>query len=534
MKSFSRARFGAAVAVAFLCGLIFASGFDLTRFSWAQTRVGTATSQVPAPAVASLAQTQDAFEAIVDRVKPAVVSIHVAKYAQPVSNQRPQRGRGQPQNVPPGLEDFLRQFGGDGIQMPDPDNMPREGAGSGFIVSKDGYILTNNHVVAGMDKVSVTTADKHIYDAKVIGRDPTTDIAVIKIEGHDFPVLPMGDDKASRVGQWVLAIGNPLDLDFTVTAGIISAKNRKVDNLPGRSQYSITDFIQTDAAINPGNSGGPLVNIRGEVIGINSAIASGTGYYAGYGFAIPIGLARTVMDDILEHGSVRRAVVGISLEEVTPEDAEAAGLKTIGGAKVADYSDADSPAKKAGIQPGDIITAVDGQPVDQVNTLQRIIRGYRVGQTVKLDVQRFGDHKQFSVKLGEVKDQPKTAVANDDNDEGGNAPVAPTATKKYDKLGLTLSAVPASRIRQANLPAEAKTGLYVMDVDPRSDAANQKAAKGLDIITEVLYPVKKDIKSFSDLDQVVSGLKSGSVITLRVTRLFSDQPGTTTYSIRIP
>src|SRR3954464_2378765 len=378
MSIFPRARFSAAVAVAFISGLVFASGFDLTRFSWAQGHVAGGPS-VPAPAVSSLAETQNAFETIVDRVKPAVVTIHVAKYATPATQRRNRQGRG-PQQLPPGFEEFMKQFGGD-VQVPDQGDQPREGAGSGFIVSKDGYILTNNHVVAGMDRVQVILVDKRTFTAKVIGRDSTTDVAVIKIEGDNFPSVPLGDDATSRVGQWVLAVGNPLELDFTVTAGIISAKGRSNLPLPGRGDYSITDFIQTDAAINPGNSGGPLVNIRGEVIGINSAIASGTGYYAGYGFAIPIGLAKTVMTDLIEHGEVRRAIVGVSLLEVEPEDAEAAGLKDIRGAKVQGFSGDESPAKKAGLEPGDIITAVDGKPVDQVNSLQRIIRDYRIGQT---------------------------------------------------------------------------------------------------------------------------------------------------------
>src|SRR4051812_11579582 len=253
MSIYPRARFGAAVAVAFICGLVFASGFDLTKFGWAQGRVSTTSApQVPAPAVSSLAETQNAFEAIVDRVKPAVVTIHVTKYATPASQQRRSR-RGQAQGqLPPGFEEFMKQFGGD-VQVPDQGDQERDGAGSGFIVSKDGYILTNNHVVAGMDRVQVTLVDKRSFTAKVIGRDSTTDVALIKIDGDNFPAVAMGDDATSRVGQWVLALGNPLELDFTVTAGIISAKGRSALPLPGRGPYSITDFIQTDAAINPGN-----------------------------------------------------------------------------------------------------------------------------------------------------------------------------------------------------------------------------------------------------------------------------------------
>jgi serine protease Do len=532
MQSYPRARFGAAVAVAFICGLIFASGLDLTRFGWAQTRVtpGSVSAQVPAPAVASLVETQNAFEAIVDRVKPAVVSIHVAKYAQPVA-QRGQGGRGtrqRPQNVPPGLEDFFKQFGD--MQIPDQNDRPREGSGSGFIVSKDGYILTNNHVVADMDRVTVTLVDKRSFTAKVVGRDSTTDVAVIKIEGNNFPFIALGDESTARVGQWVLAIGNPMDLDFTVTAGIISAKNRQVQNLPGRSSYSITDFIQTDAAINPGNSGGPLVNIRGEVIGINSAIASGTGYYAGYGFAIPIGLAKTVMEELIEFGVVRRAIVGVSLDDVTPEDAEAAGLKEIRGAKVVGYTER-GPAEKAGIEIGDIIIAADGKPVDQVNSLQRIIRNYKIGQTVKLDVQRFGQRKQISVKLAEAEADAAPAL-RENNPEAEMVPTSPAASRTFDKLGVTVAAVPTSMLRSttANIAPSARDGLLVTDVSQRSDAYG-KLFRNFDIIDEVLYPVRKDIKSFSDLEQVVSGMKSGQVITLRTYR---STVGTGTVSLRIP
>ena len=533
MQSFPRARFGAAVAVAFVCGLVFASGFDLTRFGWAQTRIaGGPSSPIPAPAVASLAESQNAFETIVDRVKPAVVSIHVAKYAvQPVAReQQPQqrgRGRQQQQTIPPGLEEFMKQFGGEG-QAPDPSTMPRQGSGSGFLVSKDGYILTNNHVVADMDKVTVTLVDHRTFTAKIIGRDPTTDVAVIKIEGASFPFITLGDESNARVGQWVLAIGNPLELDFTVTAGIISAKSRQID-VPGRSDYSITDFIQTDAAINPGNSGGPLVNIRGEVIGINSAIASGTGFYAGYGFAIPIGLAKQVMNDLIEHGSVRRAIVGVSLQEVTPEDAEAAGLKEIRGAKVSDFTSDDSPARKAGVQVGDIIIAADGKPVEQVNSLQRIIRGFKIGQSVTLDVQRFGQRKQVTVKLAEAK--PLTQPGISDKDPEGGTPVNDAvASKEFDKLGLTVTAVPRELLRQANIPVAARTGLLVRNVSQRGTSYGKVFTD--QIIEEVLYPVQRDVKSFADLDQAISGLKSGQVITLR---LYTPRSGSSSaVSLRVP
>src|SRR5687768_2261057 len=298
-RTFTRARFGAAVAIAFATGVVFASGFDLTRFGYAQARTSPA-AKPTVQEVKSLADASNAFVSIAEHVTPAVVSIQ-AERDRDTRTQRASR-----RNSPPGLEDFFQQFD------PRQQQTPQAASGSGFIVSKDGYILTNNHVVENFDRVNVTLTDHRVFKARVIGRDPTTDVAVIKIDGKDLPTATLGDDTGMHVGEWVVAIGNPLGLDFTVTAGIVSAKGRSNSDLPGLlgNRYAISDFIQTDAAINPGNSGGPLVNIRGEVIGVNSAIASGTGYFSGYGFAIPVSLAKDVMDDIIKHGRVRAAVLG--------------------------------------------------------------------------------------------------------------------------------------------------------------------------------------------------------------------------------
>ncbi len=247
----------------------------------------------------------------------------------------------------------------------------QEVGGSGFIVTKDGYILTNNHVVEDADRVTVTLLDHRTFKAKVIGHDAQTDVAVLKIDASDLAVVPLGDDAKTRVGEWALAIGNPFGLDFTVTAGIISAKGRSTTQLRqlNGDDYAIQDFIQTDAAINPGNSGGPLVNIRGEVVGINSANASETGSYAGYGFAIPITLAKTVMDDLIAHGHVRRAILGAKINDATAVDAEANHLKSIEGVRIESFTDG-SPAEKAGMEAGDVVVKIDGKPADRVSTLQ--------------------------------------------------------------------------------------------------------------------------------------------------------------------
>jgi len=515
---YSRARFGAAIVVAFVCGLVFASGFDLTRFGWAQGRVSSATKPAPAQ-IATAAETESAFEAVADHARPAVVSIDIEKFARTRPTSQRQRGRGQ--NLPPGIEDFFRQFQGQG----QPDDQPEEASGSGFIVSPDGYILTNNHVVADADKVTVTLFDKRQFDAKVVGRDPTTDVAVVKIDQSNLPTLTLGDDAKARVGQWVVAIGNPLRLNFTVTAGIVSAKGRTAQDLlnpRGDNPYAITDYIQTDAAINPGNSGGPLLNIRGDVIGINSAIASGTGYYAGYGFAIPITLAKQVMDDLIKYGKVRRAVVGVSLNEVTPTDARAAGLQTIAGAKVGDFSPhSGSPAEKAGIEIGDIIVAAGGHPIDQVSTLQRVIRGFKPGDVVDIDVMRFGQKKQFKIKLGEAQDQQTVVAANDDEGSAAPAKRSEGTTRDFDKVGLSVGTVTPDVATRYRLSAAARGGLMITNVSPRGPAWNVVGES--EVIVQELYPTKRDIKTLDDMQAAVGSLKPGDVIELKVYNPVSQQ-----------
>ena len=316
------------------------------------------------PAVQAAVNLGEAFSTVADQVTPAVVAIEIQR-VRPTSR---------------------------GAQA------LAAGSGSGFIVTPDGYILTNNHVVEGGDRLLVTLHDRRVFPARVVGRDPSTDVALIKIEGRDLPTARLGDDRGARVGQWVLAIGNPLGLDFTVTSGIVSAKGRSVRGLMP-SQYAVTDFLQTDAAINPGNSGGPLVNIRGEVIGINSAIASPTGAYAGYGFAIPITLAKSVMRDLMEFGEVRRAIMGLSLADVGAADAERLGLSQISGVLVAGFSDGASPARRAGLREGDVIVAAEGQPVDRVGTLQRIVRDRHPGDVLRVEYVRGGRRHTASMTL---------------------------------------------------------------------------------------------------------------------------------------
>ena len=491
-RTSSRARIVGASAIAFLAGLVFAAGFDLTPLSHAQQRDTRPLNADVKP----LAEVSNAFNKIAAEVTPAVVSIDAERDA-----RETQRPRGQ-QRVPPGLEDFFRQFEQPGRPLPE------EASGSGFIVSEDGYILTNNHVVAEFDRVNVTLTDRRTFSAEVVGRDPDTDLAVIKIDAKGLPTAKLGDDRTSQIGDWVLAIGNPLGLDFTVTAGIVSARGRAVRGLQPQNQYAISDFIQTDAAINPGTSGGPLVNIRGEVIGVNSAIASQTGFYSGYGFAIPVTLAKSVMEDLIAHGRVRRAVIGVSIQEIDAEDARAAGLQKIAGVKVAGFGEGHSPARDAGLQPGDIIVEVDGERVDYVNELQRIVRSHEPGETITVEAVRFGERKTFRLKLAEAPREEQVAEAT---------PVPTTRSREnvsYERLGISAEPVSDEAARQANLSAEQR-GLVVTDV-ANSGPAHNRLFEG-NIIVQIINPgPRRAVRSGDDLQKALSSVSKGEYVSLTV------------------
>jgi serine protease Do len=361
----------------------------------------------------------------------------------------------------------------------------------------------------------VRLLDRREFKARIVGTDPNTDLAVLKIEAKNLVPAPLGKSSTARVGEWVLAVGNPLgdNLTFTVTSGIISAKGRSLA-LPGQSDRSIQDFIQTDAAINPGNSGGPLVSVRGEVIGVNSAIASQTGYYSGYGFAIPIDLAHRVMDQIISGGRVNRVAMGVSVQNATANDAEYVGLPEIRGVLVQDFSEG-SAARKAGIEAGDIIVSVDGAPVEYVGQLQQQVAFRKAGETVKVEVARKGGvRKTFEVRLQELS-APKDAAARDADPTDDGSDSSDEAAAEIDRLGLTVQPVDQDAVEQFELNPDQR-GLIVTGVTPGGPAQGEIAEPdngGPDII---LSMEGKAVKSVADLKQALKGYNPGDIVTLRL------------------
>jgi Do/DeqQ family serine protease len=409
----------------------------------------------------------------VDQVTPAVVTIRMDRRVRNVS-----------QDIPEELRDFFGdQFGlgGPGRQQPE----RREGGlGSGVVVRPDGYILTNNHVVDHADHVSVELSDGRTFKAKVVGTDPATDLAVVKIEGTNLPTLPLGDSNAVRVGDVVLAVGNPLGVGQTVTMGIVSAKGRAT----GRTDNSYEDFIQTDAPINQGNSGGALVSTRGELIGINSQILSPSGGNIGIGFAIPANMARNVMTQLIDHGQVRRGMIGVTIQPVTSDIASSLGLSQVGGALVNSVQSG-SPADKAGIRRGDVITSVNGVAIRDSNTLRNDLAQMAPGTTARLGIVRDSKEQTFNVTIAERK-----AAASDD--EEGSAVGNQSGT-------FGMSVEPLTRERAQELGVPATTGVLVSGVQPGGRAADAGLRPG-DVITEV------DRKPVSNPETLRAALKDGS------------------------
>jgi len=447
----------------------------------------------PAFALSSDSQplTSNIFVDIAKKQNPAVVNVST-KTAQsdPMSRMRPPPNNGQPDP----FRDFYDRFFGERE-----NNQPRRGMGSGFIIDKDGHILTNYHVIEGADEIVVLLEDDKEYNATLVGADPKTDIALIKIDdetakNREFPFLRMGNSERLEVGEWVVAIGNPFGLSHTVTVGVVSALGRSI----GAGPYD--EFIQTDASINPGNSGGPLINIKGEVIGMNTAIISGnTGGNVGIGFAIPINIAKSILTDLKEKGAVTRGWLGVMIQKITPELAKSFGLKDSDGALVGDVIPG-GPAEKAGIKRGDVIISFDGQPIKEMENLPKIVAATPPDKKVDVDVMRNGQKKTLKVQVAVLKDGEQPQVA------------------KADPLGLKVQDITPDIAQSLKL--EDSDGVLVADVTGGGAAAEAGIRRG-DIIAEIN---RSPVKNMADYDRLTGDLKSGSSVLFLIKR-----GGTTIY-----
>lgn len=450
-----------------------------------------------APASAQPATMPD-FADLVEHTAPAVVNIRTAAKMSTLAG-----GGGGPQ-MPGGPDldendpfyDFFHRFfpqqPGPG-QRPGPNTMPRSphgggadrndreiprGVGSGFIISDDGYLLTNHHVVEGSDEITVTLQDKREFKGKLIGSDPKSDVALVKIEGTNLPTLKLGDPAKLRVGEWVIAIGSPFNLSNTVTAGIVSAK--------GRETGELLPFIQTDAAVNPGNSGGPLINVRGEVVGINSQIFTTSGSYAGISFAIPIDEAQKIAKLLRTQGKVVRGKIGVLIGEVTREVADAIGLPKAAGASVSSV-EADGPADKAGVQPGDVIIKFDGKPVESSVDLRRMVAASAPGTKVTATVWRNGAARELPMTVGEMpQDSPRAMGPH-----GPSMGRAPEETHP-DALGLVTSDPAPAQLKDMKLDG----AVQIDSVDGAAGAAGLRAG---DLILSINNVQVKNAKQFKGL-----------------------------------
>jgi len=456
------------------------------------------------------AQAVPGFADVVAAVTPAVVSVRVQSRANPVNDDMtfnfggPENFDQLPDDHP--LKRFFREFGdGDqfGNQQPGqrradrwPDHRndkPRlrpTSQGSGFFISEDGFLVTNNHVIDGGTAFTVVMNDGTELDAKLIGRDPRTDLAVLKVDDkRKFTYVSFADDKKVRVGDWVVAVGNPFGLGGTVTAGIVSALGRDI----GAGPYD--DFLQVDAAVNRGNSGGPTFNLSGEVVGINTAIFSPSGGNVGIAFAIPASVAKDVVSKLMADGEIARGWLGIKIEPVTSDVAEAIGLSEAAGALVNGQQNQDSPGYKAGLKDGDVVTAVDGDPIKGPKELARKIGTMEPGKVVDLSVWRDGKSTSVKVTLGKLEDENRVASADPGTNQGGTNGLDEEqqgqVEQTLDKLGLRVA------------PADDGNGVQIVDVDPDSDAAD----KGLKAGEKITSVNNQDVKTASDIQKVIDDAK---------------------------
>ena len=437
------------------------------------------------------------FRAAADRALPAVVYIAVTAEQRPLAQGRqPQQRQGQPE-----IEEFLRQFG---FPAPDVDPQPRRGAGSGFIIDDRGHIMTNHHVVAGATRVLVRLVDGREYNAQLVGSDAATDVAILRIQprqGERLPVATLGSSDEVRIGDWVIALGNPLGLDFTVTAGIVSAKGRQLRsgaNGPDAGAPPLEAYIQTDAAINPGNSGGPLVDLFGRVIGMNTAISAQN--FIGHGFAVPIDLARRVADDLLAHGYVRRPRIGVTVTDVEAVDADVYGLPSVRGAEITSVQ-AGGPGAGAGLRPGDVVLAIDGRDIRNATDLTTTLARRHPGDEVVFTIWRDRARRDVRVRLGEF---PR-----------GEARAADTPSERAeDRIGFTVTPVTAEEAARLGLPREA--GLLIDAVSTYGPAAGRVASRQSGS-PQLLRSINgRVVRTLADFEDVVDDIEPDEAVSLRV------------------
>ena len=490
------------LVVGIVFGAILVSSADLVKPSRAESiQIGSTSSPV---ANLTLGDFNNAFIEVAEKVTPSIVSITV------VSKMKDNPHKGFEFDFPFNFKEKM------------PEN--RQGGGSGVIISKDGYILTNNHVVENAVSVRVNLFDKRQLDAEVIGTDPLTDLAVIKVDADDLPAAFLGNSEKLKVGSWVMAIGNPLNyLTSTVTAGIVSAIGRNINIIRDKEGYGVENFIQTDAAINPGNSGGALVDLTGAVIGINSAIATNgfSATYIGYGFAIPIDMAKSVAQDLIENGEVSRGYIGVSIGEVDAATAKAIGLDRARGIMIQRIVEDGSAAGKDIVE-GDVILEVDGREVNKPNQLQSYIATRRAGTEVELLIYRDGKNIKRSVTLKPREKDSNEKVAKSASKTEKKKNENEIAEISFEKLGLTVTDLSANIAKKYKVD----DGILIKEVKRFSKAANQRLFEGL-VIVEV---DKNSISSVSDFEDIVES-KNGSAILLKV----QDQAGNTSFiGLEIP
>jgi serine protease Do len=487
---------GALMILCVIAGALLVSNFGGVPLGFAGNDVRLGADQAPVKPGAEVNTLNDAFVAVSKAVTPQVVNITVTGRAT----------ASREEEAPTDPFEFFERF-----QNPQ-GQQPMRGSGSGVIVTNDGFIITNNHVVesaATNGGVTVDLVDGRRFEARVVGRDPLTDLAVIKIDASDLPHAALSNSDEVQVGQIVFAVGNPLGLASTVTQGIVSATGRGSLGLnasEANQGYGVEDFIQTDAAINPGNSGGGLFNLKGELVGINSAIATRTGYYQGYGFAIPINLARAVATDLIEDGRINRGYIGVRIGQVEQKMAKSLGLDKPQGVVVQEVMRGGA-AEAAGLKQGDVILTVDGVSVNTANHLQSLVAQKKAGQDVKLKVFRFGSTFEKAVKLRPREDDEELAA---NAAESTTEPIESDneSSVKLSGLGLELRALDAATKRSRDVTG----GVLVADVELYGEAQNQGVARG-DVIMSV---DRKPVNSPAEFRKLIESRNNGDVVLLQV------------------